>query len=166
MAPQPGSRSRAPVASLPWTCGVAPSHLRVGVCSEPEVIDLPRDLTSEISAGSHSGARSVDAAYRARPRSGGSMSLPYYASRGPVRFLLHYVCRRSASHLVVLLAVLGAVGCAIGAQYAVKNLVDVLGFGKPSDWQLWSAVALLLALVAGDNLLWRLAGWVATHAFV
>jgi ATP-binding cassette subfamily B protein len=31
---------------------------------------------------------------------------------------------------------------------------------------LWSAVALLLALVAGDNLLWRLAGWVSTHAFV
>ena len=94
------------------------------------------------------------------------MSLPYYASRGPVRFLLHYVLRRSASHLVVLLAVLGAVECAIGGQYAVKNLVDVLGLGKPSDWQLWSAVALLLALVAGDNLLWRLAGWVATHAFV
>ncbi len=27
-------------------------------------------------------------------------------------------------------------------------------------------MALLLGLVAGDNLLWRLAGWVATHAFV
>ena len=24
----------------------------------------------------------------------------------------------------------------------------------------------VLALVAGDNLLWRLAGWVSTHAFV
>jgi ATP-binding cassette subfamily B protein len=62
--------------------------------------------------------------------------------------------------------VLSAVGCAIGAQYAVKNLVDVLSLGNPSDWQLWNAVALLLGLVAGDNLLWRLAGWVATHAFV
>ena len=94
------------------------------------------------------------------------MLLPHYASRGPARFLLHYVFRRATSHLVVLVAVLGAVGCAIGAQYAVKNLVDVLGLGDPSDWQLWSAVALLLGLVAGDNLLWRLAGWVATHAFV
>lgn len=94
------------------------------------------------------------------------MLLPHYASRGPARFLLHYVFRRATSHLVVLMAVLGAVGCAIGAQYAVKNLVDVLGLGNPSDWQLWSAVALLLGLVAGDNLLWRLAGWVATHAFV
>ncbi|MBK8209584.1 MAG: ABC transporter ATP-binding protein [Rhodospirillales bacterium] len=94
------------------------------------------------------------------------MSLPRYASRGPVMFLLHYVLCRWATHLVVLLAVVGAVGCAIGAQYAVKHLVDVLGLGKPSDFQLWTAVAMLLLLVAGDNLLWRLAGWVATHAFV
>ena len=42
----------------------------------------------------------------------------------------------------------------------------MLGSGKPTDTQLWSAVALLLGLVAGDNLLWRLGGWVATHAFV
>lgn len=94
------------------------------------------------------------------------MSLPRYASRGPARFLLHYVLRRWASHLVVLLSVLAAVGCSIGAQYGVKNLVDVLGIGKPSATELWTAVALLLGLVAGDNLLWRLAGWVATHAFV
>lgn len=67
---------------------------------------------------------------------------------------------------MVLIAVLSAVVCAIGSQYAVKNLVDVLGLGTPSDRQLWNAVALLLGLVAGDNLLWRLAGWVATHAFV
>lgn len=94
------------------------------------------------------------------------MSLPHYASRGPARFLLHYILRRAVSHSIVLGAVLSAVGCAIGAQYAVKHLVDVLGLGTPSDWQLWGAVALLLGLVAGDNLLWRLAGWVATHAFV
>lgn len=94
------------------------------------------------------------------------MSMPHYASRGPIPFLFHYVLRRWASHLIVLLSVLAAVGCAIGSQYAVKNLVDVLSLGKPTDTQLWSAVALLLALVAGDNLLWRLGGWVATHAFV
>ncbi|HEX3497841.1 MAG TPA: ABC transporter ATP-binding protein [Stellaceae bacterium] len=94
------------------------------------------------------------------------MSLPRYASSGPAAFLLHYVGRRLASHLVVLLAVLSAVGCAIGSQYAIKNLVDVLGAGQPSNLALWSAVGLLLALVAGDNLLWRLAGWVASYAFV
>ncbi|HWK45298.1 MAG TPA: ABC transporter ATP-binding protein [Stellaceae bacterium] len=94
------------------------------------------------------------------------MSLPTYASRGPARFLLHYVGRRLLGHLVVLIAVLAAVGCAIGSQYAVKNLVDVLSMGKPTDRQLAMAVTLLLGLVAGDNLLWRVAGWVATYVFV
>jgi ATP-binding cassette subfamily B protein len=70
------------------------------------------------------------------------------------------------SHAVVLGAVLAAVVCAVGSQYAVKNLVDVLGTQHPAPYTLWTAVALLLALVAGDNLLWRLAGWVSTHAFV
>jgi ATP-binding cassette, subfamily B, bacterial len=82
----------------------------------------------------------------------------------PGRFLLRYVRRRCGSHLVVLLAVLAAVGCAIGSQYGVKNLVDALdGAGHAAPWP---AVGLLLALVAGDNLLWRLAGWFATRAFV
>jgi ATP-binding cassette, subfamily B, bacterial len=97
---------------------------------------------------------------------GRGMSLPRYASSGPAAFLLHYVGRRLMSHLLVLLAVLSAVGCAIGAQYAIKNLVDVLGSGQPSNFALWGAVGILLTLVAGDNLLWRLAGWVATYAFV
>jgi len=97
---------------------------------------------------------------------GSSMSLPRFAARGPVHFLMFYIRRRWRSHLVVLVAVLAAVGCSIGAQYGVKNLVDVLASRKPTDTQLWSAVAMLLALVAGDNLLWRLAGWVSTYAFV
>jgi ATP-binding cassette subfamily B protein len=94
------------------------------------------------------------------------MSPPEYAGHGPVRFLMHYVRRRSGSHLILLLAVLGAVGCAIGAQYGVKNLVDVLSSKGSEGWRLWSAVGLLLALVGGDNLLWRLGGWIAARAFV
>jgi ATP-binding cassette, subfamily B, bacterial len=94
------------------------------------------------------------------------MPLPRYASRGAIRFLMHYVIRRAASHAVVLAAVLAAVACAIGSQYAVKHLVDVLSNGTPSGVSLWQAVGLLLTLVAGDNLLWRLAGWVSTYAFV
>jgi ATP-binding cassette subfamily B protein len=94
------------------------------------------------------------------------MALPRYASTGAIRFLGHYVRRRLFSHTIVLLAVLAAVGCAVASQYAVKHLVDVLGTHNPARQVLWGAVGLLLALVAGDNLLWRLAGWVSTHAFV
>ena len=64
-------------------------------------------------------------------------------------------------------AVLAAVGCAIGSQYGVKNLVDMLGRRPPDERQPVDArSALLLGLVAGDHLLWRLAGWVASYVFV
>jgi ATP-binding cassette subfamily B protein len=94
------------------------------------------------------------------------MALPRSASQGAIRFLGRYVKRRLFSHLIVLLAVLTAVGCAVASQYAVKHLVDVLGTHDPPSRVLWGAVGLLLGLVAGDNLFWRLAGWVTTHAFV
>jgi ATP-binding cassette subfamily B protein len=91
------------------------------------------------------------------------MSLPTYASRGPVPFLLHYIRRRLPGHLIVITAVLAAVGCAIGSQYAVKNLVDML---EARSFNIWIGVGILFGLVAGDNLLWRLAGWVSTNVFV
>jgi ATP-binding cassette, subfamily B, bacterial len=93
-------------------------------------------------------------------------SVPEFAKHGPGRFLLHYVMRHRRGHAVVLAAVLAAVGCAIGSQYGVKNLVDLLGSRDTTDPELWSGVVLLLALIAGDNLLWRLAGWVAARTFV
>jgi ATP-binding cassette subfamily B protein len=94
------------------------------------------------------------------------MSLPRYASKGAISFLGRYVRRRFFSHFVVLAAVLTAVACNVGSQYAVKNLVDVLGMHQPPSTLLWGAVGILLGLVAGDNVLWRVAGWASTHAFV
>jgi ATP-binding cassette subfamily B protein len=91
---------------------------------------------------------------------------PRYASKGALRFLGRYVRRRFFSHSIVLAAVLTAVACNVGSQYAVKHLVDVLGMHWPTSATLWGAVAILLGLVAGDNLLWRVAGWASTHAFV
>ncbi|HEX4153190.1 MAG TPA: ABC transporter ATP-binding protein [Steroidobacteraceae bacterium] len=94
------------------------------------------------------------------------MSMPRHASKGAIRFLGRYVRRRFFSHTIVLVAVLAAVACNVGSQYAVKQLVDVLGTHNPPPALLWGAVAILLGLVAGDNLLWRVAGWASTHAFV
>ncbi len=94
------------------------------------------------------------------------MSLPRYASKGALRFLGRYVRRRFFSHLIVIAAVLAGVLCNVGSQYAVKHLVDVLGTRNPPSTVLWGAVGILLGLVAGDNVLWRIAGWASTHAFV
>src|SRR6266702_4506245 len=90
--------------------------------------------------------------------------LPDYANR-PVSFLLRYVRQRKLAHGAILLAVVSAVGCSVSTQYGVKFLVDTLSAGPDGD-SVWIAFGLLVSLIAADNLLWRLAGWIASHAFV
>jgi ATP-binding cassette subfamily B protein len=87
-----------------------------------------------------------------------------YAHR-PLAFLARYVRGRPISHAVILAAVLAAVVCSVSAQYGVKFLVDTLsGIGDAGN--AWLAFALLLSLVVADNLLWRLASWIANGTFV
>src|SRR5581483_12114398 len=66
--------------------------------------------------------------------------------------------------LVVLFSVVSAVGFAVGSQYAVKHLVDVLAAHRVGA--VWWAFAILAAMIAADNMTWRLGGWVASHCFV
>jgi ATP-binding cassette subfamily B protein len=87
-----------------------------------------------------------------------------YANR-PIALLVHYLRSRLASHLAILILVLAAVGCAVTTQYGVKFLVDTLaGHGAAS--QVWLAFLLLASLIAADNLLWRVASWIASSTFV
>jgi ATP-binding cassette, subfamily B, bacterial len=86
-----------------------------------------------------------------------------YASR-PFAFLFRYIRQRPIAHAVILVTVLGAVTCSVGTQYGVKFLVDTLSKGRGAD--VWVAFALLGALIASDNLLWRVAAWIANYAFV
>jgi ATP-binding cassette, subfamily B, bacterial len=88
-----------------------------------------------------------------------------YANR-PIAFTFRFVYQRWAAHAAILGAVLGAVGCSVGTQYGIKLLVDTLtGGGNGADGA-WRAFGLLVALIAADSLLWRLAGLVAHSAFV
>ncbi|HKT20843.1 MAG TPA: ABC transporter ATP-binding protein [Stellaceae bacterium] len=91
--------------------------------------------------------------------------LARYAKR-PFGFLMRYVGRRPIAHLVILAAILGAVGCSVSTQYGLKFLVDVLSHGGEAGASPWQPFALLIALIAGDNLLWRLGGWFANRTFV
>ncbi len=86
-----------------------------------------------------------------------------YAGR-PLAFVLRYVRQRPVAHAIILTAVLGAVACSVGTQYGVKHLVDVLSNHYGAG--IWLAFGLLASLIAADNLLWRLAGWIANFAFV
>src|SRR5947209_6642071 len=98
--------------------------------------------------------------------SGGPMDeAPGYVDR-PFAFILRYVRRRPISHAVILAAVLAAVGCSVTTQYGVKYLVDALSAGSGAAHGIWLAFFVLVCLIAADNLLWRLAGWIASFTFV
>ena len=84
----------------------------------------------------------------------------------PLSFLARYVRRRPLAHGVIILAVLGAVTCSVSTQYGVKFLVDVLSREPGQGGSPWLAFAILVSFVAADNLLWRVASWIASHAFV
>ena len=82
----------------------------------------------------------------------------------PIGFIFRYIRLRRVSHAVILAAVLGAVTCSVGTQYGVKFLVDTLAGGVNAS--AWTAFCVLGALIAADNLLWRVASWIANYAFV
>jgi ATP-binding cassette, subfamily B, bacterial len=92
-------------------------------------------------------------------------SLSGYANR-PLAFVLRYLRRRSASHVVIVASVIVAVACSVGTQYGVKYLVDGLSAGRSSASTVWLAFVLLISLIAADNFLWRIASWTASFTFV
>jgi ATP-binding cassette subfamily B protein len=87
-------------------------------------------------------------------------------ARRPFSFVLRYLRQRRAAHAVILVAVVAAVACSVGTQYGVKNLVDSLTAGQSHAGGVWLAFALLMSLIAADNLLWRVASWTASFTFV
>ena len=92
-------------------------------------------------------------------------SLSGYANR-PFAFVLRYLRQRPASHISILSAIVAAVACSVGTQYGVKFLVDGLSGGPANAANVWLAFALLMSLIAADNFLWRIAGWIASFTFV
>ncbi|CAB3753544.1 ABC transporter ATP-binding protein [Paraburkholderia humisilvae] len=98
-------------------------------------------------------------------RNAHNAKLASYADR-PLAFLFRFIRRHPFAHTVVLCSVFAAVGCALASQYAIKHLIDVLSQGRHHPGPLWGAFAVLVGLIAADNLLWRVGGWFAAHTFV
>jgi ATP-binding cassette, subfamily B, bacterial len=87
----------------------------------------------------------------------------------PLAFLARYVRRRPVAYAAIATAVVAAVGCSVGAQYGVKVLVDTLAGGLyvgTHARDAWLGFLLLATLIAADNLLWRVASWIASYTFV
>ena len=87
-----------------------------------------------------------------------------YASR-PLAFFWRYIARRPFGHTAIFLSVLAAVGCSVSQQYGIKFLIDTLASG-PAAAHVWQAFGLLVALILGDMLLWRVGGLIASRTFV
>jgi ATP-binding cassette subfamily B protein len=88
-----------------------------------------------------------------------------YATR-PLTFVGRYMRRHPIAHGAIVTAVLAAVGCSVATQYGVKTLVDALSAPTHASAAVWLAFVLLVSLIAADNLLWRLASFIACYAFV
>ena len=84
----------------------------------------------------------------------------------PIAFFLRYVRRHRLAHAVILTSVGLAVLCSVVTQYGVKLLVDTLSQPTLDGLAVWFAFGILVALIAGDNVLWRLASWVGNSTFV
>lgn len=83
----------------------------------------------------------------------------------PIHFIAVYVRRHAISHAIVILSVITAVTFATPlSQYAIKHLVDVLAVRDVDH--IWQAFAMLAIIIAADNMIWRIGGWVASHTFV
>lgn len=83
----------------------------------------------------------------------------------PFAFVLRYLRQRTAAHVAIVTTVGAAVACSVGTQYGVKYLVDGLSAG-PTHNDVWLAFGFLVALIAADNFLWRIASWIASFTFV
>ncbi len=91
--------------------------------------------------------------------------LSRYADR-PLAFALQFVRQRWATHAAIVAAVLAAVVCSVATQYGIKLLVDALTGLTNGTHHAWPAFGMLVALIAADNGLWRVAGLIAHGTFV
>jgi ATP-binding cassette, subfamily B, bacterial len=87
-------------------------------------------------------------------------------TKHPFAFIFRFVGQRWIAHSIILIAVLAAVACSVSTQYGIKFLVDTLSDRATAASRIWLAFLLLVLLITADNLLWRLASWVANFAFV
>ena len=82
------------------------------------------------------------------------------------RFIRHHVSRWRWHFAAIFALVWGAAGCAIGTQYVLKLLVDAMAGPREISHAMVVALTVFLSLVAGENLFWRLLGWLVCRTTV
>jgi ATP-binding cassette, subfamily B, bacterial len=86
--------------------------------------------------------------------------------KSPLSFLAHYIRSRPWHFAGLLALVMGAAACSVGVQVGMKLLVDAMAGPERNPWAVWSPLALFIALIAIENGLWRLGGWLGSLTIV
>src|SRR5680860_506774 len=84
----------------------------------------------------------------------------------PIPFLLRFVRLRPGMHMAFLGLVVSAAACAVAVQCGMKLLVDGMAGGPAARGEVWNALALFIGLIAAENILWRLSGWMGCRTIV
>ncbi|MGA0597869.1 ABC transporter ATP-binding protein [Enterovirga sp. CN4-39] len=86
--------------------------------------------------------------------------------RGPAAFILHYVRNWAWGFTAIFLFVVLAAGAAIGLQYVLKVLVDIMAGPAEGRAHVWTALAFFVGLIAAESLSWRVVGWLTCRTTV
>ncbi|MPS48002.1 ABC transporter ATP-binding protein [Methylobacillus sp.] len=84
-----------------------------------------------------------------------------------IPFLFHYVRIRPWLFGSVFLVIIIAASCAVGVQYAMKMLIDAMDGHEPRvTANVWMPLAVFLALITLENIMWRIGGVQGSRAIV
>ncbi len=94
-----------------------------------------------------------------------ALSVPARAETASAFVFRHFRCRPVLS-FGLFAVVAGAALCAVGAQYALKLLVDAMTEGGRDRAGVSVALRLFLALLAGECVCWRLGGFIGSRLVI
>ena len=84
----------------------------------------------------------------------------------PIPFLLRYVKLRRAHFSLLFAIIVGAASCAVAVQYGMKLIVDAMAVPDRMAAPIWFPLGLFLGLIAVEQTLWRLGGWLGCRTVV
>jgi ATP-binding cassette subfamily B protein len=86
--------------------------------------------------------------------------------RSAGRFLWQYVRRHPLAYGCLAAIIVGGASCAVAVQYGMKLLVDTMSQAGRDSHQIWWPFGLFIALIAIENVFWRLGGWLGCRTVV
>ena len=115
-------------------------------------------ITADVAPDATSGA-----AQAPRPRR--PLRLRPRQLSGALAFVAHYIYARAPGFAAVLVLATAAAACAVGAQFAMKLLVDGLA-GPRNAVAVRNALGVFMLFVASETVLWRVSGWIGCKVTV